>query len=130
MGTQTMGSNGEGKKSMWDGLSRQGSLYNLTLDEVQQQLGDLGKPFSSMNLDELLKSVYIAEANQGVSSNPPNYTELTQLDSGVRKKTADEVCTFSNVFLVVSPVSSSNPEPICETPRILRDQPLIFSTRI
>ncbi|KAI3760678.1 hypothetical protein L1987_51076 [Smallanthus sonchifolius] len=91
MGTQTMGSNGEGQKSMLDGLSRQGSLYNLTLDEVQQQLGDLGKPFSSMNLDELLKSVYTAETNQGVSSNPPNYTELTQLDSGVTKRTVDEV---------------------------------------
>ncbi|KAK9065713.1 hypothetical protein SSX86_015114 [Deinandra increscens subsp. villosa] len=97
MGTQTMGSNGGGRKSSLGGLSRQGSLYNLTLDEVQQQLGDLGKPFSSMNLDELLKSVYTAEANQGTSGsgngngNGPNYTELTQLDSVVTKKTVDEV---------------------------------------
>ncbi|KAM0027463.1 putative transcription factor bZIP family [Helianthus debilis subsp. tardiflorus] len=89
MGTQTMGSNGGGaQKSMLDGLSRQGSLYNLTLDEVQQQLGDLGKPFNSMNLDELLKSVYSAETNQGTSSNAVNYTEL---NSGVTKKTVDEV---------------------------------------
>ncbi|XP_020208498.1 ABSCISIC ACID-INSENSITIVE 5-like protein 2 [Cajanus cajan] len=43
-------------------LARQGSLYNLTLDEVQSQLGNLGKPLGSMNLDELLKSVWSAEA--------------------------------------------------------------------
>ncbi|KAL1352253.1 hypothetical protein HN51_016248 [Arachis hypogaea] len=43
-------------------LARQGSLYNLTLDEVQNQLGNLGKPLGSMNLDELLKSVFTAEA--------------------------------------------------------------------
>ncbi|MCI26063.1 abscisic acid-insensitive 5-like protein 2-like, partial [Trifolium medium] len=36
-------------------LSRSGSLYNLTLDEVQNHLGNLGKPLGSMNLDELLK---------------------------------------------------------------------------
>ncbi|KAK1412964.1 hypothetical protein QVD17_34602 [Tagetes erecta] len=85
MGTQTMGSNGEAQKSVLGGLSRQGSLYNLTLDEVQHQLG---KPFSSMNLDELLKTVYTAEGNQGMSSNAATYT---QLDSGVTKKTVDEV---------------------------------------
>ena len=52
-------------------LARQGSLYNLTLDEVQNQLGNLGKPLGSMNLDELLKSVWSAEAGgqaSGLSS--------------------------------------------------------------
>ncbi|XP_052174992.1 ABSCISIC ACID-INSENSITIVE 5-like protein 2 [Diospyros lotus] len=76
MGTQTMGSQAgcgggssggtEGQKS--HALAREGSLYSLTLDEVQNQLGNLGKPLSSMNLDELLKSVWTAEANQGVGS--------------------------------------------------------------
>jgi len=42
-------------------LVRQGSLYNLTLDEVHNQLGNLGKPLGSMNLDELLKGVWSAE---------------------------------------------------------------------
>ncbi|CAJ1947710.1 unnamed protein product [Sphenostylis stenocarpa] len=42
-------------------LVRQGSLYNLTLDEVHNQLGNSGKPLGSMNLDELLKSVWSAE---------------------------------------------------------------------
>ena len=37
------------------GLGRQGSLYSLTLDEVQSQLTE---PLLSMNLDELLKSVF------------------------------------------------------------------------
>ncbi|KAE9619848.1 hypothetical protein Lal_00040134 [Lupinus albus] len=49
-------------------LARQGSLSNLTLDEVQNQLGNLGKPLGSMNLDELLKSVWSAEAGSDVVS--------------------------------------------------------------
>lgn len=49
-------------------LARQGSIYSLTLDEVQHHLGDMGKPLSSMNLDELLKTVWTAEANQGIGS--------------------------------------------------------------
>ncbi|XP_006654569.1 ABSCISIC ACID-INSENSITIVE 5-like protein 2 [Oryza brachyantha] len=36
-------------------LVRQGSLYGLTLNEVQSQLGE---PLLSMNLDELLRSVF------------------------------------------------------------------------
>uniref|UniRef100_A0ACD5TGJ7 Uncharacterized protein n=1 Tax=Avena sativa TaxID=4498 RepID=A0ACD5TGJ7_AVESA len=37
------------------GLARQGSMYSLTLNEVQSQLTE---PLLSMNLDELLKSVF------------------------------------------------------------------------
>ncbi|KAL9240065.1 hypothetical protein vseg_014326 [Gypsophila vaccaria] len=60
MGTQTMGSQaGVGDTSVPKppGLSRQGSLYSLTFDEVQNQLGNLGKPLGSLNLDELLRTV-------------------------------------------------------------------------
>lgn len=89
-------------------LAREGSLYNLTLDEVQNQLGNLGKPLGSMNLDELLKSVWSAEpisdasgldfgsdANMqhgelasGSSLNP--HGSLT-LSGDLCKKTVDEV---------------------------------------
>lgn len=69
MGSQGGGiddSNGENQIPTQDPiqnpLSRQGSLYNLTMDEVQSQLGDLTKPLGSMNLDELLKTVWSAEA--------------------------------------------------------------------
>ncbi|KAK7290720.1 hypothetical protein RIF29_05334 [Crotalaria pallida] len=80
-------------------LVRQGSLYNLTLDEVQNQLGNLGKPLGSMNLDELLKSVWTAEASgldsgnmqhgetQVASLNPQGLT----LSGDISKKTVDEV---------------------------------------
>lgn len=47
-------------------LHRQNSWYRLTLDEVESQLGDLGKPLGSMNLDELLQNVWTAEANKPV----------------------------------------------------------------
>ncbi|XP_074584341.1 ABSCISIC ACID-INSENSITIVE 5-like protein 2 [Curcuma longa] len=42
-------------------LSRQGSLYNLTLNEVQNHIGE---PLLSMNLDDLLKTVFASQANQ------------------------------------------------------------------
>ncbi|CBI40894.3 unnamed protein product, partial [Vitis vinifera] len=51
-------------------------MYSLTLDEVQNQLGDLGKPLTSMNLDELLKNVW---------------TPSLSLTGALSKKTVDEV---------------------------------------
>ncbi|KAI8562588.1 hypothetical protein RHMOL_Rhmol03G0046300 [Rhododendron molle] len=123
MGTQTMGSQGggsdggataasggassgriQGQKS--HALARQGSLYSLTLDEVQHQLGDLGKPLSSMNLDELLKNVWTVEANQEVDYGAVAAPQQSQLAASVSslhrqsslslsrdlsKKTVDEV---------------------------------------
>ncbi|KAI3984212.1 hypothetical protein MKX01_011166 [Papaver californicum] len=106
MGIQTMGSQGgNSQHSQFLPLARQGSLYNLTLDEVQNQLGDLGKPLSSMNLDELLKNVWTAEANQGVGMDAENTSQTEQLASAsalqrqaslnltraLSKKTVDEV---------------------------------------
>lgn len=61
-----MGSLGNGQQSHLQpsSLSRQGSWYSLTLDEVNCQLGDMGKPLGSMNLDELLQNVWTAEASK------------------------------------------------------------------
>lgn len=89
-------------------LARQGSLYSLTLDEVQNQLGDLGKPLSSMNLDELLKTLWTAEAinqvGEGVDGGPAvqlpgqsssglslNQQSNLMLSMDLSKKTVDEV---------------------------------------
>ncbi|KAJ8759754.1 hypothetical protein K2173_009855 [Erythroxylum novogranatense] len=75
-------------------LCRQGSLYSLTLDEVQNQLGDLGKPLGSMNLDELLKSVSTAQDNVGVGACPsslPHHQGSLALSRDLSKKTVDEV---------------------------------------
>ncbi|KAJ6717393.1 BZIP TRANSCRIPTION FACTOR [Salix purpurea] len=105
MGMQTMGSQGDGsshhKQSQFQSLARQNSMYNLTLDEVQNQLGDLGKPLSSMNLDEFLKNVWTVEATQTtgleVEGTPfANQTALQcqaslSLTSDLSKKTVDEV---------------------------------------
>lgn len=103
-----MGSQGGAvqEPKLQESLTRQGSLYSLTLDEVQNQLGDLGKPLGSMNLDELLKSVWSAEANQGTgmvtdssgaqagqgtsASSLPHQGSLT-LFNDLSKKTVDEV---------------------------------------
>ncbi|KAI4300974.1 hypothetical protein L6164_034297 [Bauhinia variegata] len=83
-------------------LSRQGSLYNLTLDEVQNQLGNLGKPLGSMNLDELLKSVHTAELDFGSNNGNMQHGQLASgsslhrqgsitLCGDLRNKTVDEV---------------------------------------
>ncbi|KAK9053909.1 hypothetical protein SSX86_024984 [Deinandra increscens subsp. villosa] len=45
-------------------LARQGSIYSLTFDELQNTMGSIGKDFGSMNMDELLKSIWNAEETQ------------------------------------------------------------------
>nr|AZL19363.1 transcription factor bZIP5 [Diospyros kaki] len=64
MGFQTMGSNGSGQQPYLQPVARQDSWFSLTLGEIENQLGELGKPLGSLNLDELLKNVWTAEANQ------------------------------------------------------------------
>ncbi|XP_054783949.1 ABSCISIC ACID-INSENSITIVE 5-like protein 2 isoform X2 [Prosopis cineraria] len=89
-----MGSQGEAtqepkaQSSVYQGSS----LYNLTLDEVQNQLGNFGKPLGSMNLDELLKSVGTAEGTgQLAFGSSLNRQSSLTLSEDVRKKTVDEV---------------------------------------
>ncbi|KAI4367306.1 hypothetical protein MLD38_023057 [Melastoma candidum] len=53
-------------------LSRQPSIYSLTFDEFQDTWGGLGKDFGSMNMDELLKSIWSAEESQAMTSNSGN----------------------------------------------------------
>ncbi|XP_018441669.2 ABSCISIC ACID-INSENSITIVE 5-like protein 7 [Raphanus sativus] len=53
-------------------LARQSSLYSLTFDELQSTLGGPGKDFGSMNMDELLKSIWTAEEAQAMTMNPPS----------------------------------------------------------
>ncbi|ESW20752.2 hypothetical protein PHAVU_005G011600 [Phaseolus vulgaris] len=84
MGSQGGGDNNE-KHSLHHSLVRKNSLYGLTLNEVQNQLGDTGKPLSSMNIDELLKIVNTAEANQST------IVASFSLTSSLSKKTVDEV---------------------------------------
>lgn len=49
-------------------LTRQPSIYSLTFDEFQSTVGGSGKDFGSMNMDELLKSIWSAEENQNIGS--------------------------------------------------------------
>lgn len=111
MGSQTMtskaggggggggGSGGAGsgaaQRGQMQNLSRQGSLYNLTLDEVQSHLGE---PLHSMNLDELLKSVFPdgLEHDGGTASQYEQTSGLLRQGSitmppELSKKTVDEV---------------------------------------
>lgn len=51
-------------------LARQSSVYSLTFDEFQNTLGGSGKDFGSMNMEDLLKSIWTAEESQVVASTP------------------------------------------------------------
>ncbi|KAL2557294.1 ABSCISIC ACID-INSENSITIVE 5-like protein 2 [Forsythia ovata] len=82
MGIQTMNSHGGGCGQQSQGhspLARQNSWFSLTLDEVENQLGDLGKPLGSMNLDELLKNVWTAEASHSSWMDPNNASPASSL---------------------------------------------------
>ncbi|KAH7435853.1 hypothetical protein KP509_06G081700 [Ceratopteris richardii] len=49
-------------------LMRQKSIYSLTLEEFQNTLGDPGKSFGSMNMEELLKNIWTAEEGQAMAA--------------------------------------------------------------
>lgn len=49
-------------------LARQTSIYSLTLDEFQNSLGEPGKNFGSMNMDEFLKNIWTAEESQAMAA--------------------------------------------------------------
>ncbi|KAG1334521.1 ABSCISIC ACID-INSENSITIVE 5-like protein 2 [Cocos nucifera] len=76
-------------------LVRQGSVYNLTLEEVQSHLPELGKPLNAMNLDELLNSVMAVEQQIHAPSSSSSSATTAQPLSGNYNmnihKTVDEV---------------------------------------
>ncbi|XP_057980976.1 ABSCISIC ACID-INSENSITIVE 5-like protein 2 isoform X2 [Malania oleifera] len=101
MGSQGGGGGNNGKQSQLQPLPRQNSMYNLTLDEVQTHLGNVGKPLSSMNLDELLKNVCSAEGHQSfgmdvegtalAGQSALQHQASLSLNGSMSKKTVDEV---------------------------------------
>uniref|UniRef100_A0A1J3JDY0 ABSCISIC ACID-INSENSITIVE 5-like protein 4 n=1 Tax=Noccaea caerulescens TaxID=107243 RepID=A0A1J3JDY0_NOCCA len=60
------GGNGSNNNNQSKPLGRQSSLYSLTFDELQSTLGEPGKDFGSMNMDELLKNIWTAEETQTI----------------------------------------------------------------
>ncbi|KAM0926927.1 hypothetical protein ACQ4PT_003082 [Festuca glaucescens] len=59
-------------------LTRQGSsVYSLTFDEFQSALGGPGKDFGSMNMDELLRSIWTAEESHAIAN--PGTTSSSSL---------------------------------------------------
>ncbi|KAL2537513.1 ABSCISIC ACID-INSENSITIVE 5-like protein 5 [Forsythia ovata] len=83
-------------------LARQSSVYSLTFDELQNSFGGPGKDFGSMNMEDLLKSIWTAEETQAMASstnggngNVPSGNLQRQgsvtLPRTVSQKTVDEV---------------------------------------
>ncbi|XP_009147888.1 ABSCISIC ACID-INSENSITIVE 5-like protein 4 [Brassica rapa] len=64
-------------------LGRQSSLYSLTFDELQSTLGEPGKEFGSMNMDELLKNIWTAEeTTQPIMTTTSSVASVQQPSSG------------------------------------------------
>lgn len=89
------GDAGTSQRGQVQSLARQGSLYSLTLDEVQNHLGE---PLQSMNLDELLRTVFpddLEPDGATTSQYVPSSSLLRQgsitMPSELSKKTVDEV---------------------------------------
>ncbi|OEL15131.1 hypothetical protein BAE44_0023852 [Dichanthelium oligosanthes] len=73
------------------GLSRQGSVYSLTLTEVETQLGE---PLRSMNLDDLLRTVLPAVEPPAAAAAKKTVDEVwrdIQSASGARQPTMGEM---------------------------------------
>lgn len=75
----------------------QGSVYNLTLDEIQSYLSEFGKPLNDMNFDELLNLVIAVEQQIHAPSSSSSSTSTAQLLPGnynvnytLSRKTVDE----------------------------------------
>ncbi|XP_073106634.1 ABSCISIC ACID-INSENSITIVE 5-like protein 2 [Elaeis guineensis] len=99
MGLRTMVSPNRGQGPQYPPpFLRQGSVYNLTLDEVQSHLPELGKPLNAMNFDELLNSVLAVEQQIHAPSSSSPSASISQLLPGnynlncaLSCKTVDEV---------------------------------------
>ncbi|KAJ4753746.1 ABSCISIC ACID-INSENSITIVE 5-like protein 5 [Rhynchospora pubera] len=89
MVTQAMTSQGIGTGMA--SLSRQSSIYSLTLNEVQSHLGE---PLHSMNLDDLLRFSETGDSQQLRFERSPatiNRQGSVNMPSPLSKKTVDEV---------------------------------------
>nr|QIW91911.1 abscisic acid responsive elements-binding factor A [Xerophyta humilis] len=77
-----------------EGLARQQSVYSLTLDEFQHSLG---KDLGSMNMDELMKTIWTAEETHAVAStNAPPIQPISTAAAGPQRQGSLTLpCTLS-----------------------------------
>uniref|UniRef100_A0A0A9CVN2 BZIP domain-containing protein n=1 Tax=Arundo donax TaxID=35708 RepID=A0A0A9CVN2_ARUDO len=108
-------------------LARQGSVYSLTFDEFQSTLGGAGKDFGSMNMDELLRSIWTAEESHAVASATASAAASAAADQAARaaiqrqgsltlprtlsQKTVDEVWRNIMCFGAPSDAPAAAPPP-------------------
>ncbi|KAJ1397385.1 Basic-leucine zipper domain [Sesbania bispinosa] len=77
-------------------LTRQPSVYSLTVDEFMNSMAGSGKDFGSMNMDELLKNIWSAEEVQTMGGGEEGVSHLQRqgsltLPRTLSQKTVDEV---------------------------------------
>ncbi|XP_062220401.1 bZIP transcription factor 23-like [Phragmites australis] len=101
-------------------LARQGSVYSLTFDEFQSTLGGAGKDFGSMNMDELLRSIWTAEESHSVANAttsaaaaaaPIQRQGSLTLPRTLSQKTVDEVWRNMMCFGAHSDAPAAAPPP-------------------
>lgn len=64
-------------------LTRQASIYSLTLQELQNAVNEPGKSFGSMNMEEFLKNIWTVEESQAMAAAMSGVGEGNGLSSGI-----------------------------------------------
>ncbi|XP_073066817.1 ABSCISIC ACID-INSENSITIVE 5-like protein 5 [Primulina eburnea] len=67
-------------------LIQQSSIYSLTFDEFQSSAGGIGKDLGSMNMDELLKSIWNAEDNMIIGSSSGGDVRIQEGSSNLQRQ--------------------------------------------
>ncbi|XP_073285909.1 ABSCISIC ACID-INSENSITIVE 5-like protein 5 [Primulina huaijiensis] len=67
-------------------LNRQSSIYSLTFDEFQTTAGGIGKDLGSLNMDELLKSIWNAEENLVIGSSSGGDVRIQEGSSHLQRQ--------------------------------------------
>nr|XP_029119599.1 ABSCISIC ACID-INSENSITIVE 5-like protein 2 [Elaeis guineensis] len=109
---------------------RQGSVPNLTLDEVPSHLSELGKPLNAMNLNELLNSVMAVEqhihapsSSLSSASTAQPLSENYNMNCPLIHKTLDEI--WQEVIQLEGQGNTESPATFGET--TLKDILALFS---
>ncbi|XP_010261155.1 PREDICTED: ABSCISIC ACID-INSENSITIVE 5-like protein 2 isoform X2 [Nelumbo nucifera] len=131
MGFRIMVSPNRGQAAYFPLLARQGSLYNLTLEEVQNQVGDVGKPSNSMNLDELLKGVVAAEGSEVTHDQKLSTQEQenTGGDGSMQRQPTLGETTLEDFLIRAGAISIGNQDGVLNPHSLVAIDPIVSTTQ-
>ncbi|XP_058088316.1 ABSCISIC ACID-INSENSITIVE 5-like protein 4 isoform X2 [Magnolia sinica] len=90
-------------------ISRQSSIYSVTLDEFQQSVDDARKSFGSMSMDEFLLSIWTAEET-ATGAAPSGETTAAIAQPSLAREGSSGGKTVGDVWSEIQPRNSCNVE--------------------